>query len=131
MKQTGNVYSIPPTKQHETPVAVKVGISANPWSRRVDLQTASPFRLNLACQFHCPSRAMALMVESDFHERFAEHRRVGEWFDFDVVEAVAGICDYFFAAERHMPAETIGTVRNLVGYDKIADDFIPGHRVNQ
>lgn len=57
----------------------KIGKSKNVKSRVSDLQTSSPYKIELVCAVWCDNMAS---VERELHKEFAEHRTNGEWFDF-------------------------------------------------
>ena len=58
----------------------KIGFSANPRARLTRMQTGSPFRIRLVQAWRLDSRAMAVEVERDVHQRLHERHCHGEWF---------------------------------------------------
>lgn len=70
---------------------VKVGVSANPWSRASGLQTGCPFELKVLHAQEMRDRAHALDHERHFHAVYETHKLVGEWFDIDADLAIEGI----------------------------------------
>jgi hypothetical protein len=55
---------------------VKIGWSGRPKERLASLKTASPVRLAILAQVRGP-----YAMETEYHRRFASHRRHGEWFE--------------------------------------------------
>jgi hypothetical protein len=72
----------------DEPCPMKVGISANPWSRIREIQTGCPHPLWIAGTVRMPSRDAALFVESQFHSRNGHVRLNGEWFEISVWSAL-------------------------------------------
>lgn len=62
--------------------AVKIGRSADPTQRVIEMQTGSPVELEMIWRIRCGS---AGRVERTLHERYRPHRRRGEWFDAEPV----------------------------------------------
>jgi len=58
----------------------KIGRSENPRERCADLQTGSPYELWLIVQVPVPD---SRQIETQLHERLADKRRRGEWFELD------------------------------------------------
>ena len=56
---------------------IKIGVSANPWSRLDQLQTGNPYRLALRGVFEYED---AYGIERVMHTLLGEFRAVGEWF---------------------------------------------------
>ena len=54
---------------------IKIGVSQSPAKRLKQLQTAHPYKLEIACIVPGGAR-----LEISYHERFAAHRLEGEWF---------------------------------------------------
>lgn len=67
---------------------VKIGRSQNPHARMADLQGAHPVELRMVAILPC---AAAVDTELRLHERFAERRTRGEWFELDF--ALVGFID--------------------------------------
>lgn len=85
-KRPGFVYFI----QADPTDEIKIGFSVDP-SRRLDtLQTAAARELHLLATL--PG---TLELEREFHERFAAHRTIGEWF-----KASAEILDFIHSLRR-------------------------------
>jgi len=63
---------------------IKVGISALPERRLLNIQTASPFPIKLMLTVDCESRETAKEIEGYIHAFFHEFRLNGEWFDVPV-----------------------------------------------
>lgn len=70
---------------------VKVGITTDLIARMRQMQTGSPFKLQLLYAMPCDDRANAREHESAFHFVYAEHRLTGEWFNLDAQEAIEGV----------------------------------------
>jgi predicted DNA-binding transcriptional regulator AlpA len=62
---------------------VKIGVSARPAKRLIDLQTACPFNLSVLYSHKCINRLHALDHERLIHEEHADKRMAGEWFNMD------------------------------------------------
>lgn len=60
---------------------VKVGVTRSLANRLRELQSGNHRRLQLCIAFEFKSRAIAEAVEQLVHEKYAEHRKRGEWFD--------------------------------------------------
>lgn len=56
--------------------AVKIGVANDPKKRLADLQRTSPIQLRIVA-----ARPGDIFQERELHERFAEHRLHGEWFE--------------------------------------------------
>jgi hypothetical protein len=66
--------------------AIKIGIAADVAQRCADLQTASPVTLRV--YYHIEAfGGLARRIEREAHQRLAEYRLRGEWFDYDPYEA--------------------------------------------
>lgn len=80
---------------------VKVGVSVNPGSRVLELQTGCPFPLALLASFKFPDRLSAMRDEAFFHQCYEHVRLMGEWFDLEAdlaiegVESIIDIREYF------------------------------------
>jgi hypothetical protein len=70
---------------------VKVGVSVNPGSRVLELQTGCPFHLELLASFEFKDRLDAMREEAFFHECYEHVRLTGEWFDLEADLAVEGL----------------------------------------
>lgn len=66
---------------------VKVGISANPYSRLSALQIGSAAELKVFAAFAVPSKEIALWFEGCFHDTQRQRRIRGEWFDLSAPDA--------------------------------------------
>jgi hypothetical protein len=84
---------------------VKVGIASAPWSRVTALQTGSPTPIAIYMAIHTDSRDTALAVERRMHERLAEHRMVGEWFDVNPASALGCLLDLLDDNETTFPIQ--------------------------
>lgn len=78
------------------PNSVKIGISKTPLSRLSNLRTGSPSKLHLI--FY--SKLLGKAAEETLHQSLLQHRRAGEWFDWNgevqgfllgVIFAVSGV----------------------------------------
>jgi hypothetical protein len=56
---------------------VKVGVSANPFSRIFELQTGNHVELQVAAWFAMPTREIAMAIERAFHTVMAKHALKG------------------------------------------------------
>lgn len=66
--------------------AHKIGVAADVRSRIASLQTGNPYKLELVECFQFPN---AELVEKALHQRFAEYRTLGEW--FEIPNAMIGL----------------------------------------
>lgn len=71
---------------------VKVGISRNVDGRLSTVQTACPFKIDMAYVFECPNREIAEYLERSFHDTQKSACLHGEWFDYEPVEAIHLLC---------------------------------------
>ncbi len=71
---------------------VKVGMSKNVYKRLKNIQTSSPFPVEIAYMFAVPNNGVARDVERAFHETQREKRAHGEWFDYEPVQAIHLLC---------------------------------------
>lgn len=80
----------------EDPKSVKIGISTTPLNRLSNLGTGPPSRLHLV--FY--SRLFGKVAEDTLHQLLSNHRRTGEWFEWNqkvqgfalgVIFAVSGV----------------------------------------
>jgi hypothetical protein len=82
---------------------VKIGVSANPWNRLVEFQTANPEPLEML--------AIApgdYGFESELHRLFAEHRHNGEWFlDSEPIREFIGFMRRLFPVLQESPKAAI------------------------
>lgn len=67
---------------------LKIGISNNPESRLRTLQTSNARPLEIIHVIPTHSKESALSLEGQLHDRLAEHRLSGEWFNMDGYEAI-------------------------------------------
>lgn len=81
------LYVIGTRRDGKVQSPTKVGISAQPYSRFSNLQTASPYELVLVKAFRLPTREIALEMEDCFHSTQKASRLKGEWFEIDPREA--------------------------------------------
>lgn len=85
---------------------VKIGVSARPWDRLADFQTANPEPLEMLAV-----GPGDFGFESELHRLFGEHRGAGEWFqDNERIRAVVGFMRETFPelqvnARRLSPAQ--------------------------
>jgi len=86
------VYVIARQKKDRYLAPVKIGISHSPWSRIASMQTACPFKIELAWIFECPNREIARFLEKMFHETQAARAMHGEWFKMRPIEAIHLLC---------------------------------------
>lgn len=63
--------------------AVKIGVSNNPQSRLITLQTSHHQKLELIYQLQCADQTSAYNVESLLHKRYKSYNVSGEWFSLD------------------------------------------------
>lgn len=61
--------------QCQTTMLIKIGFAGDPMSRLSNLQCGSPTKLRIVAQVRKPQ-----IYEKELHEKFAAHRRHGEWF---------------------------------------------------
>lgn len=68
---------------------IKFGISQNPSKRAVQIQTASPFKVDLIHSEPCDTREEALECEKFLHDHYTKFGKLvfGEWFDIDGITA--------------------------------------------
>ena len=79
---------------------VKIGVSARPWARLAEFQTANPEPLEMLA-----IGPGDYGFESELHRLFGEHRGVGEWFhDNERIRAVAAFMRATFPELQQQPA---------------------------
>ena len=79
---------------------VKIGVSANPWQRLAEFQTANPEPLEMLAV-----GPGDYGFEAELHRLFGEHRGVGEWFrDNGRIRAVVGFMRATFPDLQNRPA---------------------------
>ena len=61
--------------------SIKIWLSKNPEKRLKTLQTGNHSKLNLIAKFPFDSRREAFALENDFHRKFADYKKEGEWFN--------------------------------------------------
>ncbi|MFI6448490.1 GIY-YIG nuclease family protein [Kitasatospora sp. NPDC050543] len=116
-EKTEYVYLI--SSPHARPV--KIGRSANPKVRLSNLQACSPVELRLLATFPGGPR-----LEKHLHQRFADFRKHGEWFDFQkqdpltiVTAAVAAYLPAERLPDRATPARPLSEVaEDILGHYK-------------
>jgi len=59
---------------------IKIGWTGNLEKRLKAFRTGNPNCISLVAMFPCKSRKNAIHLEKMFHEKFADHKRHGEWF---------------------------------------------------
>ncbi len=79
------VYVIAP-QDDDSPV--KVGVSDNPWYRRLALEAGSPVRLRMVGVVECSDRYTAMELERRYHDHAVTRRLHGEWFDVNCDSAM-------------------------------------------
>jgi hypothetical protein len=72
--------------------AHKIGVASDVRSRIASLQTGNPYKLELV---DCYQFTNAEVVERALHQRFAEYRTLGEWFEIPnvMIGLVGQICE--------------------------------------
>lgn len=70
----------------------KVGVSSNPRKRLIEMQIGSPSKLALSRSIACFN---AVSVEKIIHSKFAKYHSHGEWFRFNVNEALVIFDSHF------------------------------------
>jgi len=85
-KSAGYVYLMQSGKHH------KIGASVDPDKRRDYLGTKPPFEIEIVCTIETDDM---YGLEARLHERFADKRKNGEWFELekDDVEYIKGLVD--------------------------------------
>ena len=79
---------------------IKIGVSARPWERLAEFQTANPEPLEMLA-----IGPGDYGFESELHRRFGEHRGVGEWFrDSERIRAVVDFMRQTFPELQTQPA---------------------------
>lgn len=73
------------------PPAIKVGISDNPTTRLISIQTGCPVDCYLTMCWRFPSRNQASAMEARFHKENASRRLNGEWFAVHIYDAIPAI----------------------------------------
>lgn len=86
---------------------VKIGYAASPWKRRDELQTGSPFMLDIE---HVILGTRDL--ERLFHQEFDARRTWGEWFGHGYEEAILAIADEISQRQvkMHKEGRTIDSI---------------------
>lgn len=74
---------------------VKIGVTSSPDARLATLSTGSPRALTFACVVGANSRDVAHFLENAMHQKFADRRLNGEWFDIGVGVATQMLIDIF------------------------------------
>jgi hypothetical protein len=92
MRRDSFVYVISRVVDGQHVAPVKVGISDNPENRLSTIQTACPFKIDLAWVFEVLNREVAREIELSFHQTQKHARMYGEWFDFAPVKAIHLLC---------------------------------------
>lgn len=87
------VYLIQAETPTGYPLPIKIGVSANPYSRCADMQTGSPYPLAILCTLELSTRAKAMRLERMLHAEFSDSRTGGEWFSLDFFDADRRICE--------------------------------------
>lgn len=64
----------------------KIGISSDPLRRLKAVANSSGISVELISEWKTGRNAK--FVESELHEQFKQHRKMGEWFDFDIDELI-------------------------------------------
>jgi hypothetical protein len=62
------------------PTRVKIGKSRDPKARLKELQTGSPYPLDILGTIKCRDQSHADRLEKELHRYFATYRKNGEWF---------------------------------------------------
>jgi hypothetical protein len=75
-EQKGNVYFI-----RDGLGNIKIGIARDVGQRKKELQTANPNDLEVFYVMRVPDMWSARVIEMELHERFANRRKKGEWFE--------------------------------------------------
>lgn len=82
-----------PTKLYVLECAgkVKIGIAADVAARVAHLQMACPVKIAVAHERMFPTRTQARLAERALHLKHAEVRLWGEWFEMEVLDAIAAV----------------------------------------
>lgn len=70
------------------PRRIKIGKSKDPKARMRELQTGSPYPLDIVGTIRCRDGNHATRLEKELHRYFAEYRMGGEWFKCSLVVLV-------------------------------------------
>lgn len=70
-------------RDQDGPMYVKVGVSDDPYSRVIQVQTGCPIRIFRAAMMKCMSREQAKLIEAAVHRDLSPYASSGEWFRFD------------------------------------------------
>lgn len=65
--------------------SIKIGVAKDVLRRKRELQTANPNELEVFCVWHVNDDFSAYEIEKYLHERFADCRKCGEWFEENAV----------------------------------------------
>ena len=65
---------------------VKIGVSDDSKARITKLQNGCGAEILLVCVSQDVKRKKAYRLENRLHKTFAEHRKIGEWFDDGIFE---------------------------------------------
>ena len=71
----------------------KVGVSNDPGSRLLALQTANPSRISIYFTLPCISSRLAYKIENRAHAILVDRRLTGEWFSCSASEAVLAVAE--------------------------------------
>lgn len=83
-------------------IGLKIGISADPVSRRKTINTSSPHPCKLVLALAVPNEAAA---ERALHESLNKYRLNGEWFSVSVAKALQTLLDLNIISEPHPKLE--------------------------
>ena len=94
---------------------VKIGVSANPWQRLAEFQTANPEPLEMLAV-----GPGDYGFESELHRLFGEHRGVGEWFRDN--ERIRAVVDFMRATFPELQERPVIEVSQPVKGQEAIDD---------
>lgn len=97
---------------------IKVGVSANPWQRLTEFQTANPELLEMLAV-----GPGDYGFESELHRLFGEHRGVGEWFRDN--ERIRAVVDFMRATFPELQERPV-SISAIDEGDSISDDHTTG-----
>ncbi|BBD98033.1 hypothetical protein SAMIE_1015340 [Sphingobium amiense] len=119
------LYFIVPASRRQ----VKIGMSANPWTRLYDLQAGNHEKLSIDLLLTFPDRSSAWRYEDAMHQQFAAQWLHREWFTYS--SELQAFCRTWKEGGRPSISQPPCSIKQAIscsGYQISRDDFLANLR---
>ena len=89
--------------------SIKIGVSSNPERRLMELQVGNHGDLHIIAKFPFQTRAYALSMEKDLHNKFKRFCLSGEWFKKGILREFKNRAQLFPHIFKSQPSESFNS----------------------